>query len=64
MLKSFKNALFIVLLGFIVVIISSCKTGEGCPGENSWQKSVEMSEKPSKPKSGLFDKKTSKKMKK
>ena len=64
MLKSLKNPLTIMLLSFFITLVSSCKTGEGCPGENNWQKSVEMSEKPSKPKSGLFDKKTSKKMKK
>lgn len=52
-----KKNLFVLLLGaFCITMAASCKTGEGCPGENNWQKSVEMSDKKSKPKSGLFGK--------
>lgn len=52
-----KKNLFVLLLGaFCITMATSCKTGEGCPGENNWQKSVEMSDKKSKPKSGLFGK--------
>lgn len=57
-----KPSYILALAAFVVIFSSSCKTGEGCPGENSWQKSVEMSEKKSKPKSGLYGKKRKKRM--
>lgn len=63
MLNNMRKPIYTLALAAIVVLFSSsCKTGEGCPGEQNWQKSVEMSEKKSKPKSGLWDKKTKKRM--
>jgi hypothetical protein len=52
-----KKTLFLLVLGaFCIAFCASCKTGEGCPAENNWQKQIELKDKKSKPKSGLFGK--------
>ncbi|MBK6543827.1 MAG: hypothetical protein IPO78_12680 [Saprospiraceae bacterium] len=58
-----KNNLILWLFCFSFCCFSfSCNRGVGCPGEDAQVKVNKKGMPNSKPKSGLFDKKTTKKM--
>lgn len=55
-----KTLSILVLAAFLALVMGSCKTGEGCPAENNWEKNHQMGDKRKTPKSGLFGKKKGK----
>ena len=63
-IKRYQSTLILLFFLFFAVFGTACSKKVGCPGEEAQVKLNKKGMPTSKPKSGLFDKKTTKKLEK
>jgi hypothetical protein len=62
-IKRYQRSLFLLFFIGCIALGTACSRKTGCPGEDAQVKVDKKGNPKSKPKSGLFDKKMTKKMK-